>query len=87
MTAEDKRKREYVTVRAEHSADGDVRPLAIKWGDDLWYQIDRASKPVQAAALKSGGQGLRYSVRIRGKETYLYFDNGMWFVEAKCRAA
>ena len=84
--AEDRRKREYVTVRAEHSPDGEVKPLAIKWRDDLWYEIDRASKPQQAHALKAGGQGLRYRVRINGKETYLFLDNGMWFVEAKCAA-
>ena len=87
VVADDKRIREYVTVRAEHSAGGDVKPLAIKWKDDLWYEIDRASKPRQAAALKAGGQGLRYTVRIKERETYLFYDNGVWFVEAKCRAA
>ena len=85
--ADDKRTREHVIVRAEHSVDGEVKPLAIKWGDDLWYEIDRASKPQQAAALKAGGQGLRYTVKIKGRETFLFYDNGMWFVEAKCRAA
>ena len=85
--AEDNRRREYVTVRAEHATDGEVKPLAIKWHDDLWYEIDRASKPMQAHALKAGGHGLRYTVRIKSKETYLFFDNGLWFVEAKCGAA
>jgi len=86
MTGQGKFQRKYVTVRAEHNEEGVMKPLAIKWGD-LWYEIDRVSNQQQAAALKAGGQGMRYTVRINGKETYLFFDNGMWFVEAKCGAA
>ena len=46
----------------------------------------------QAAALKAGGQGDRYTVRIKGKQSYLFFERstnqtgnqlGRWFVERR----
>ena len=38
-----------------------------------------------AASLKVGGNGIRYTVRILGKQTYIFYDNNecKWFVEAK----
>ena len=33
------------------------------------------------SALKGGGLGTRYTVKIRGKEVYLFEDEGRWFVE------
>ncbi len=42
--------------------------------------------------MRSGGQGDRYTIRINGKESYLYFERspdltgrnlGRWFVERK----
>ena len=30
-----------------------------------------------------GGVGDRYTCRILGKETYLWFEKGRWFVAAK----
>ena len=35
------------------------------------------------AEMKVGGTGIRYTVSISGKETYLFEDEGKWFVEAK----
>jgi len=34
-----------------------------------------------APALKGGGLGMRYMVRVQGKEVYLFEDEGKWFVE------
>ena len=45
--------------------------------------MDRLLDVRRAAALKAGGHGLRYTVRILGRETYLFEDEGRWFVEAK----
>lgn len=45
-----------------------------------------------AAAMKVGGQGDRYTIRVNGKDTYLFFERnasrfgniiGRWFVERK----
>lgn len=42
----------------------------------------------QARSLKTGGAGMRYTVRVGGTETHLWHDTdrGRWFVEAKVRA-
>ena len=36
-----------------------------------------------AASLKAGGQGMRYPIRINGRQTYLYYENPNYFVEAR----
>ena len=49
--------------------------LSIKWEDERFYSMR------MAASLKGGGQGLRYTCRIAGKQVYLFCDEGRWFVE------
>jgi hypothetical protein len=34
-------------------------------------------------SLKGGGLGIRYTCRIRGKQVYLFDEEGKWFVERK----
>ena len=55
----------------------------MEWEDGRRFEVDRLLDVRRAAALKAGGQGVRYTVRILGKETYLFEDEGRWFVEAK----
>lgn len=76
-------RRAYVQVIARHDADGKVFPLEVEWEDGRRFQVDRLLDVRRAAALKAGGQGMRYTVRIQGRETYLFEDEGRWFVEAK----
>ena len=76
-------RRVYVNVIARHDEQGRVRPLEVEWEDGRRFGVDRLLDVRSAAALKAGGQGLRYTVRILGKETYLFEDEGRWFVEAK----
>ena len=33
--------------------------------------------------LDEGGGGIRYTVRINGRETYLFQEGSRWFVEAR----
>lgn len=82
----------YVPVKASFDADGNILPTEITWEDGRKYRIDRVTKVRQAAAMRSGGQGDRYTVMINGKESYLYFERspdltgrnlGRWFVERK----
>jgi hypothetical protein len=44
------------------------------------YKINRVADVRLAPSLKGGGLGMRYTVRIRGKEVYLFEDEGKWFV-------
>ena len=76
-------RRVYVNVIARHDEQGRVRPLEGEWEDGRRFEVDRLLDVRRAAALKAGGQGLRYTVRILGRETYLFEDEGRWFVEAK----
>ncbi|MDT8902363.1 hypothetical protein [Anaeroselena agilis] len=71
----------FVKVTAEHDEGGRVRPLAVTWTDGRRYEVDRVTDVRQAPSLKGGGLGVRYTCRIRGKEVYLFCDEGKWFVE------
>ena len=78
------RRKVYVEVNVDHRPDGSARPNRIKFEDGTTYEIDRVKYVCRAASTKVGGTGLRYTVRICGKETFLFDEeNGKWFVEAK----
>lgn len=85
--------RVYVDVKAVFNASGSLIPLEIKWVDGEIFEIDKVTDVRQAAAMKAGGQGDRYEVWIRGKQSYLFFERsgalsgsniGRWFVESRC---
>ncbi len=71
----------FVKVTAEHNTDGQIRPLIITWTDGRNFAIDRILAICPAASLKGGGQGMRYTCRIYGKQVYLFCDEGRWFLE------
>jgi hypothetical protein len=73
----------YVGVQLTVSPEGDVRPSTITFEDGTIYEIDRLKYRCRAHATKVGGTGIRYTVVIRGQETFLFEDDGKWFVEAK----
>ncbi len=78
------RRKVYVDVEVTHRADGTARPNQIRFEDGEKYEIDRVKYICRAASTKVGGNGVRYTVMIAGKETYLFDEeNGKWFVEAK----
>jgi len=66
---------------AEHFTDGMVRPVSIDW-DGRKLSVDKISDIRQAASLKGGGQGTRYTCKICGRDVYLFCDDGRWFVES-----
>ena len=82
----------YVAVKADFRDDGVMLPREITWEDGKRYSIDRVVDIRQAAARKAGGQGDRYTIKIGGKQSYLFFERspnqtgnciGRWFVERK----
>lgn len=82
----------YVEVKVDFSADGVMLPREIIWEDGSRYEIDRVKQVCQAASRRVGGQGDRYTIMVRGRETYLFFERstdltgpclGKWFVEKK----
>lgn len=78
------RRKVYVEVEVTHRSDGTARPNLIKFENGERYEIDRVIQKCRAASTKVGGNGIRYTVQICGKETFLFDEeNGKWFVEAK----
>jgi len=82
----------YVSVKATFRDDGTMIPTELIWEDGHGYKIDRVLDIRQAAAAKAGGQGDRYTIRVQGRESYLFFERsanltgshiGKWFVERK----
>lgn len=76
-------RRVYVKVIAEHDPLGRVKPMLIEWENGIKFEVDRVLDVRMAASTKAGGMGMRYTCRIRGHETYIFEDEGRWFVEAK----
>ena len=82
----------YVPVEVQFRSDGVMLPRRITWEDGTNYEIDRVTDIRQAAAMRAGGQGDRYTVLINGKQSFLFFERspdqtgnniGRWFVERK----
>ena len=68
-----------VGVTLKVSPEGNVRPLTITFENGKTYTIDRLKERKRAAATKVGGTGIRYTVVIQNRETYLFEDEGKWF--------
>lgn len=78
----------YVSVLLMVDTDGNKRPYRIKFEDDPVYQnsvfhIDKVADIRRAASTKVGGTGIRYTICIDGKQSYLFEDDNKWFIEAK----
>ena len=82
----------YVPVKVDFRADGVMLPRKITWEDGTEYEIDRVTDIRQAAAMRAGGQGDRYTIFVQGKQSYLFFERrpfpsgcslGRWFVERR----
>lgn len=82
----------YVDVTAKFNSDGFLIPISLTWEDGHIFEIDRVTDIRQAAAMKAGGQGDRYTIWVRGKQSYLFFERncsltgnnlGRWFVERR----
>lgn len=82
----------YVEVTVVFDDTGRMLPRDILWEDGSRFEIDRVLDIRPAPALRAGGYGDRYTVRIGDQQSYLYFERsaslsgatiGRWFVERK----
>ena len=76
------RERKYVPVTVRFDDAGRMRPLVIEF-DGREFVVDRVLDVRRAACQTAGGIGDRYTCRIQGQETYLWFEEGRWFVAQK----
>jgi hypothetical protein len=76
-------KKVFVDVTVICTKDGEMKPVSFIWEDGRKFEIDRVFEHKNAASLKVGGQGIRYRCRVMGKEVYMFYENGKWFMEGK----
>ena len=75
-------KKKYVDVYVFIDGDGNKTPRQIVYNDRT-FVVDRVLDKKNCASFKVGGIGERYTIRIGENTTYLYFEDGKWFVEEK----
>jgi hypothetical protein len=77
----------YVDVTEDRLKDGRLIPRSFVWEDGVRYEISRVLDIRPAASLKAGGAGMRYTIRVAHRETFLFLeeDGGIdkWFMERK----
>lgn len=73
----------YVSVNLDVDKEGALHPRLIRWENGLVFRIDEILYKCRASSNKVGGGGIRYTVLIRGKESFLFQEGNKWFVEAK----
>ena len=73
----------YVSVNLDVDKEGVFYPRLIRWDNGLVFQIDQILYKCRASSKKVGGGGIRYTVMIKGKETFLFREGETWFVEAR----
>lgn len=78
---QDSKHKIFVKITAEHDTKGRVTPKFLHWDDGRKFEVDKVMDVRIAASLKAGGQGMRYTCRISGKQVYLFCDDGLWFIE------
>lgn len=84
-------RKQYVEVVVRFREDGRMLPRVIVWDDGRSFPVDRVLDISPAPALRAGGQGDQYTIRVGGKICYLFFEHacdessdrpGRCFVEA-----
>ena len=90
MTTSANEPKVYVSVLVAFDSNGTMHPRSLVWEDGHRYDIDKVLDIRQAAAMKAGGQGDRYTIVVNGQRSYLFFERstnvsgnniGRWFVE------
>ena len=79
----------YVRVIAEFNEYGIMYPRTLYWENGIPYEIDKVTDVKLSPAFKAGGIGDRYTIWVKGKQRYLFFERtdnesgpiGRWFVE------
>lgn len=79
----EEREKKYVPVLVRFDAEGRMRPVEIQFAPGRRYHIDKILDVRRAACQSVGGVGDRYTCRIGGRESYLWFEKGRWFVAAR----
>lgn len=74
--------KKYVAVELWMDTAGAMHPTCVIWEDGRRFEISCVTDVRRAASLKAGGTGIRYRCCVGRKETYLYYEDPKWFVDA-----
>jgi hypothetical protein len=74
-------KKVFIETLVRFDTCGDMHPVSIIWRDGRAYEIDKILDKRRAASLKAGGIGLRYTIKIKNKITYLFYEGQKWYME------
>lgn len=74
--------KKFVRVLTDIDEVGKKTPKSLVYNDKT-FGIDRVMDIRNCASFKGGGIGERYTIRIGNNITYLFYENGRWFVEEK----
>lgn len=77
------RRKQYVEVIATHHIDGSVRPQQIIFAAGPIFDIEDVKGVKKVKTLSTFEIANRYTVQVKGIETFLYEDCGKWFVLMK----
>jgi len=80
-----KYKKSYVSVNLDVDDEGVLSPRFIRWRNGAIFPIDRVKYKCRASSDRVGGGGIRYTVVINGKESFLFQEGDKWFVEEKSK--
>ncbi len=75
----------YVSVNVDVGEEGMMYPRFIRWTNGLIFHIDQILYKCCASLKKVGDSGIRYTVMIKGRESFLFHEGDKWFVEAKAK--
>jgi len=82
----------YVAVNVDFTEEGLMLPRSLVWEDGCAYEIDKVKDIRPSYAAKAGGQGDRYTIMVKGRESYIFFEHnpeygqkdvGRWFLERR----
>ena len=77
----------FVAATVSFDPEGNITPLRVTWRDGRRFSVDRVLESRPAASLKAGGSGMRYTCRFGKAVTYLFYEDGRWFVEERAPRA
>jgi len=72
----------YVKVNVNIDELGKITPVYIIF-NDTHYDIDRVLDIRREPNLEVGGIGMRYTIRVNGRVTYLWEEQGRWWVDSQ----